>query len=724
MRGTVSLSVRTRVRLLAGALAAGAMLAAAPAASAACGSGAGSCNQVDVNASIEQGITFLDANQNADGSWGTSDPGAETALALASYGVEDSGNFNSLSPARKTIVQNGLTFLLGTQNAQGAFAADAGGFFTTYDTGLALTALSLNTNAPQSAAIATAITNGRNFLIGQQQVPPQVSCQSTGPNGSGLGGQVFCGGWNYSTGSFGRSDESNTGFALTGLDVTGGVPASVAAANIGWQRNIQQLTSNPGGFPARNDGGGAYEPGINNGDFSSNANDTGSLLFGYGYDKVPGSDPGVQAAIKFGNDVLDTYELNKGTRTMVFHTGQDEDGSCVIGQGTCDWEFAPGEGGYHYSMFALVKGLSQYISPNLNDPSNFYSKAVDLLLGQQGSDGSWPTDPRDDPTVIASTGFAILALGKVGIPVFPITAKATSISSTEGQSFTGTVATFTVPSTTPTPADYSVSINWGDGVTSAGTVTGGAGSFTVSGTHTYAEEGSFTATVTITDINTTTNKATANTTAIVGDAALHASGAKPTRKGNSVSGTVATFTDDNPFAPVSDFTATIAWGDGKTTNGTVADPATVFHVSGNHTYSKSGTYTIKITIKDDGGSTATANTTVTIPAAKPKPKPKHKHHVVHGSAKLKGVPAACVLKAFSLQLDGKRISSVNWTLDGHAQHGKTVHKGKEYSIHISVSPGTHHLTVKVKFVHSSHTATRTFRRTVSGCPIIAPKFTG
>ena len=189
-------SMSARVRLLTAAVAAGVLLAAAPAANAACGGGSGSCSQVEVNTSIDNGVAFLDANQNSDGSWGTSDPGAETALALASYGVEDNGDFNGLSPARKTIVQNGLTFLLSTQNAAGAFALDGGGFYTTYDTGLALTALSLNTNAPQSAAIATAIANGRNFLVGQQQVPPQVPCQSTGPVNSGLGGQEFCGGWN------------------------------------------------------------------------------------------------------------------------------------------------------------------------------------------------------------------------------------------------------------------------------------------------------------------------------------------------------------------------------------------------------------------------------------------------------------------------------------------------------------------------------------------------
>ena len=425
--------------------------------------------------------------------------------------------------------------------------------------------------------------------------------------------------------------------------------------------------------------------------------------------------------------MLDTYELNKGTRTMVFHTGQDEDGSCVIGQGTCDWGFGSGEGGYHYSMFALVKGLSQYISPNLNDPTNFYAKAVDLLLGQQGSDGSWPADLRDDASVIAATGFSILALGKVGIPVFPITAKGTSISSTEGRSFSGTVATFTVPSTSPTPADYTASINWGDGTTSAGTITGSAGNFTVTGTHTYAEEGSYTATVTITDVNTTSNTGTAKTSAAIGDAALHASGGHPTRSGEKVSGTVATFTDDNPGAPVSDFTATINWGDGATTSGTVTDPAVTFNVTGSHTYTKTGTFTIKVSIKDDGGSTASASDTVTIPAAKPKPKPKHKPKpkpVVHGKAKLSGVPIACVLMPFDPLVTGKRIASVGWSLDGHHVKGKTVKHGKKYSSRMSLAPGSHHMTVKVTFVSSSHTSAKTFKRTVSGCRIVAPKFTG
>jgi hypothetical protein len=300
---------------------------------------------------------------------------------------------------------------------------------------------------------------------------------------------------------------------------------------------------------------------------------------------------------------------------------------------------------------------------------------------------------------------------------------ASSFAATEGKSATATVATFTDPDTTAPASEYSASINWGDGSTSSGTIAGSGGSFTVTGTHTYAEEGSKTITVTITDTDNTANSATATTVANVADAALHASGVKPTLKGNGVSGTVASFTDDNPGAPVSDFTATINWGDGKSTSGKVTASGTAFRVSGSHTYSKTGTFTIKTTIKDDGGSTATASTTVTI-TAKKKKKPHHVHHVVHGSAKLKGVPAACVLMPFNPQVDGKRILSVSWTLDGRGQHGKTLHKGKAYSSRISLSPGSHQLKVKVKFVPSSHTAARTFRKTVSGCPIVAPKFTG
>src|SRR3989442_3057123 len=81
-----------------------------------------------------------------------------------------------------------------------------------------------------------------------------------------------------------------------------------------------------------------------------------------------------------------------------------------------------------------------------------------------------------------------------------ITASASAVAGAEGTS-TGTVmvATFTDGNPFATAADFTASINWGDLSTSVGIITLSSGTFTVTATHTYLEEGSKTVAVTITD---------------------------------------------------------------------------------------------------------------------------------------------------------------------------------------------------------------------------------
>ena len=68
--------------------------------------------------------------------------------------------------------------------------------------------------------------------------------------------------------------------------------------------------------------------------------------------------------------------------------------------------------------------------------------------------------------------------------------------------FTDSVATFFDGNPSGTAADFTARINWGDGSTSDGTVAAtGPGQFTVSGTHTYAQFATYSASVTITDVN-------------------------------------------------------------------------------------------------------------------------------------------------------------------------------------------------------------------------------
>src|SRR4029077_11007285 len=81
--------------------------------------------------------------------------------------------------------------------------------------------------------------------------------------------------------------------------------------------------------------------------------------------------------------------------------------------------------------------------------------------------------------------------------------------------FTGAVASFTDSDAANVPGDFVATIDWGDGNTTAGTVTGGGGTFTVSGTHTYANAGVFTVTVTLTEDAPGTATATATSTANV-----------------------------------------------------------------------------------------------------------------------------------------------------------------------------------------------------------------
>jgi hypothetical protein len=295
-------------------------------------------------------------------------------------------------------------------------------------------------------------------------------------------------------------------------------------------------------------------------------------------------------------------------------------------------------------------------------------------------------------------------------PDQPITAAgAARFNAIEGASSTGTVATFKDPDTSATAGEYSASITWGDGGTSSGTISGSGGNFTVTGSHTYAEEGSHTITVKITDVDNTSNTATATTPAVVSDAALHAKGVSRRATG-TFRGVIATFTDNDPAGTVSDYTASIKWGDGSTSSGTISAG---FKVSGTHRYRRTGTYKVTVTIKDAGGSTVTTASTVTIVAA-----------VVHGNARLSGLPASCVLRGFRLQVRGRLISSVRFSLDGRRLNARTLRRSKQYAAMVSLSPGKHQLTIRVSFRRSSHTRVRTLRRTVLGCPVKPPKFTG
>src|SRR5438094_814593 len=99
-----------------------------------------------------------------------------------------------------------------------------------------------------------------------------------------------------------------------------------------------------------------------------------------------------------------------------------------------------------------------------------------------------------------------------------------------------------------------------------------------------------------------------------GDAARASTCAISPVSSTSFSGNVANLADANSQATTADFTATIDWGDGSSSAGTVTGPTGgPFMVSGSHTYASTGPELISATVTDDGGSpTAVSGCTVLI----------------------------------------------------------------------------------------------------------------
>jgi len=138
-------------------------------------------------------------------------------------------------------------------------------------------------------------------------------------------------------------------------------------------------------------------------------------------------------------------------------------------------------------------------------------------------------------------------------------------------------------------------------------VAGSNGAFTVTGGHTYADEGSFPLGVTITDTANSTSLPLSSGTVSVADAdVLTAHGLTFTANpGQAFSGTLATFTDSDTSNVAGDFSATINWGDGTTSAGAITDIAGAISVSGTHTYATAGRDTVTVSLSDDAPGTTT-----------------------------------------------------------------------------------------------------------------------
>ncbi|HEV3344130.1 MAG TPA: NF038129 family PEP-CTERM protein [Pirellulales bacterium] len=344
----------------------------------------------------------------------------------------------------------------------------------------------------------------------------------------------------------------------------------------------------------------------------------------------PGQIPGAQPATAVVSSLAVTGGSTSGSPTTKGGASVLADGSLqLVNSGTLNELLLPLVYGNTVSFDLTLSGAA-VAQPGGGSVGNTF--AVQLL----GADGLTPqaTAEPDGAALgtnlspngtAATTGFLTNAAGKP-LGVVPNVADVAvmgqgglTVGATAGNTFTGqTVATFTDPGGAEPLADYSATIAWGDGSSSAGTILPADtnGTFTVQGSHTYASSGTQPIVVTLSHDTapaataTSTADITAPSTPGITVAALATAGSESMPLSNVK---VATFTVPGTTMSASDFTATIAWGDGSTTAATVAADATAgFDVTGWHTYTEEGTYTFTATVRGNGVTTGFATATAAV----------------------------------------------------------------------------------------------------------------
>jgi hypothetical protein len=235
------------------------------------------------------------------------------------------------------------------------------------------------------------------------------------------------------------------------------------------------------------------------------------------------------------------------------------------------------------------------------------------------------SSPGTDAISISVTGFkpgdmtTISSTAYVGAPV--LTPIPTTIGFVAGVLPTTppTVGSFLDFTSGATASNFVASITWGDGHTSAGTVTEsapGSGLFSVTGNNLYTTAATYPVSIAVTD--NLGNSTTIDSTAIVTSSVLSPI---PTSIGfiagvlPATPPTVGSFLDFTAGATASNFVATITWGDGHTSAGTVTESSPgsgLFSVTGNNLYAAANTYMVSIAVKDNLGNSTTINSTAIV----------------------------------------------------------------------------------------------------------------
>jgi uncharacterized repeat protein (TIGR01451 family) len=370
------------------------------------------------------------------------------------------------------------------------------------------------------------------------------------------------GGWRYQPNS-GDSDNSNTQFPVLGL----------AAAEDNWGMTVpawvkDELRDYWLAYTQNDNGGFGYMAP----DDWVNVGKTGACIMNLAWTGVPTSDSRIRRASQF----------------IESHWNDAPDG---------EWN---GNVGEFYAMYAVKKG-SLLAGIDAYGPHFWDGEYSAYLVGAQQPDGRFDDAGNFGSWQPMATSWALMILSPglyEPLPVAiisPIQYGATEPGWYEGQvQFDGTASHHTDPERELVLFEW----DFGDGGTASSTLTP---------FHTYADNGVYTVTLTVTDDQDGADRDTLLLTVENVTPEVAAGADQIVSEDDVVSLDPATFIDPGL---ADTHTATVDWGDGTVEAAVVNQEAHT--VSASHVYTAPGTYTVTVSVTDDDGGTGSDTFTVTV----------------------------------------------------------------------------------------------------------------
>ena len=343
----------------------------------------------DVHSTVDKGIAWLKAHQNADGSWSTPNYPALTALGL--WALVNNGHSET-----DEMCQRAAAFIAGFAQLDGGIYKPAtegrgSGGLSTYNTAICMTAL----HAYNRITYGPIILKARTFVANSQ-----LQGDSAAAGGFGYEGVSAV------TQSRDRADLSNTGWALAAMRLTQDVedlrPKSGQKADVDWAAALAfvEKLQNTDADDAVNKGGFGYEAGGARG---------GAVV----------ADSGTVSLRSFGSM---TYA---GLESMIYaQVGRDDPRvRSAAAWAARHWtvEENPGMGtkGLYYYYTIMAKALvlmgGDTLTGTTGEAIPWKHDLAAKLVREQKADGSWASSDNTfweaDPALV--TAYALLTLGYV-----------------------------------------------------------------------------------------------------------------------------------------------------------------------------------------------------------------------------------------------------------------------------------------------------------------------